>query len=494
MQRTILKIAVWLSLLPAYAFAQTRDKPNILFILVDDWGWTDLSSAGSKYYETPNIDRLRKEGMWFSQAYSVGPNCAPSRASLMTGKYTPRHGIYTVGNADRGNSVDRKLIPVENNTVLNPSFVTIAEELQNAGYSTGLIGKWQLGGKGKGADARAQGFEHVVGGTGGTSAYFYPYNKDGKASPHEGITSGREGEYLTDRLTDEALKFLDNNKQKPFFLYLSYFAVHTPIEAKADIIAKYQSKKGDAYHHNPVYAAMIQSADEGIGRVLKQLDALELTENTLVVFFSDNGGMGAVTAQHPLRGSKGMLYEGGVRVPLIVKWPGKTKAGSQTDSPVIGIDFYPTLLEVARVSKPLNAEVDGQSFVPLLSGKPAAQRDIFWHFPAYLEAYKGGKRNRDAFRTRPASTIRSGDFKLHQFYEDGHVELYNIRADIGETKDLAKSNPAKTKELKGKLETWKQQTNAPVPTQLNPEYMRGGPPRGGAPKSGGASVSGASEE
>lgn len=464
------------------ASGQTSDQPNILFILVDDWGWTDLSSAGSKYYETPNIDRLRKEGMWFSQAYSVGPNCAPSRASLMTGKYTPRHGIYTVGNADRGNSVDRKLIPIENNTVLNPSFVTVAEELKNAGYSTGLIGKWQLGGKGKGADAHAQGFDHVIGGTGGTSAYFYPYNKDGKASPHEGITSGEEGEYLTDRLTDEALKFLDGNKQKPFFLYLSYFAVHTPIEAKADIISKYKSKKGDSNHYNPVYAAMIQSADEGIGRVLKQLDVLNLAENTLVVFFSDNGGMGAVTAQHPLPGSKGMLYEGGVRVPLIVKWPGKTKAGSLTDSPVIGVDFYPTLLEVANIQKPLNTDVDGDSFVPLLSGKPAPQRDIFWHFPAYLEAYKGDKRNKDAFRTRPVSTIRSGDFKLHQFYEDGRVELYNIRADIGETKDLSKYNPVKTKELKDKLEAWKQKTNAPIPTQLNPEYAPGTQPKpNGAP-------------
>jgi arylsulfatase A-like enzyme len=202
-----------------------------------------LSSAGSKYYETPNIDKLATQGLRFTQAYSVGPNCAPSRASLMTGKYTPRHGIYTVGNSDRGESVDRKLIPIENNTVLNPSFTTIAEELKNAGYHTGLIGKWQLGGKGKGADAHAQGFEDVIGGTGGTSSYFYPYNKEGKQSPHEGITSGPEGEYLTDRLTDEALKFIDSSKEKPFFLYLSYFAVHTPIEAKGDIIKKYKAKK-----------------------------------------------------------------------------------------------------------------------------------------------------------------------------------------------------------------------------------------------------------
>ena len=471
MKKRICFLAILLAASNLTTMSQTTEKkPNVLFILVDDWGWTDLSSAGSKYYETPNIDRLAKEGLRFTQAYSVGPNCAPSRASLMTGKYTPRHGIYTVGNADRGQSVDRKLIPIENNTVLNPSFVTIAEELKNAGYSTGLIGKWQLGGKNKGADAHAQGFDHVIGGTSGTSSYFYPYNKEGKQSPHEGITSGPEGEYLTDRLTDEALKFLDSNKQKPFFLYLSYFAVHTPIEAKQEIISKYKTKKGDEYHHNPTYAAMIESADQGIGRVLEQLKKLDLDENTLVVFFSDNGGMGAVTAQHPLRGSKGMLYEGGVRVPLIVKWPGKTKAGTTTDKPVIGIDFYPTLLEVANIKDPLNREFDGQSFAPLLLQKTTPDRDIFWHFPAYLEAYKGDKRNNDAFRTRPTSTIRSGDFKLHQFYEDGRIELYNIKDDIGETKDLSKTNPAKTRELKDKLDAWKAKTNAPVPTKLNPEF------------------------
>jgi arylsulfatase A-like enzyme len=471
MKSIVLIFSLLLSVVSRQTFSQAAEKqPNILFILVDDWGWTDLSSAGSKYYETPNIDKLATQGLKFTQAYSVGPNCAPSRASLMTGKYTPRHGIYTVGNSDRGESVDRKLIPVENNTVLNPSFTTIAEELKNAGYHTGLIGKWQLGGKGKGADAHAQGFEHVIGGTGGTSSYFYPYNKEGKQSPHEGITSGAEGEYITDRLTDEALKFIDSSKEKPFFLYLSYFAVHTPIEGKADIIKKYKGKKGDQYHNNPVYAAMIESADQGIGRVLKQLESLKLAENTLVVFFSDNGGMGANTTQHPLRGSKGMLYEGGVRVPLIVKWPGKTKAGSTTDTPVIGIDFYPTLLEVANIQKPLNSEFDGQSFAPLLLSKTTPTRDIFWHFPAYLEGYKGDKRNKDVFRTRPTSTVRSGDFKLHEFYEDGRIELYNIKEDIGETTDISRKNPAKAKELKEKLAAWKAKTNAPVPTKLNPEY------------------------
>jgi arylsulfatase A-like enzyme len=468
------KISYLLSLLFAVnslvTFAQSSKQPNVVFILVDDWGWTDLSSSGSKYYETPNVDKLASQGLKFTQAYSVGPNCAPSRASLMTGKYTPRHGIFTVGKSDRGQSVDRKLIPIKNNTVLDPSFITIAEEFKNVGYHTGLIGKWQLGDKDEKADAHAQGFDHVIGNTGGTSSYFYPYNKNGNTSPHEGITSGKEGEYLTDRLTDEAVKFLDSNQKKPFFLYLSYFAVHTPVEAKQSIIDKYKAKKGDEYHNNPAYAAMIQSADEGIGRVLETLESLKLAENTLVVFFSDNGGMGANTTQHPLRGSKGMLYEGGVRVPLIVKWPGKTKGGSTTDTPVIGVDFYPTLLEVANIKRPLNNVFDGQSFAPLLVQKTTPARDIFWHFPGYLEAFKGDQRNTDAFRTRPTSTIRSGDFKLHQFYEDGRVELYNIREDIGETKDLSKTNPSKTKELRTKLNAWIAKTNAPVPTTLNPEF------------------------
>ncbi|MBE9462802.1 sulfatase [Dyadobacter subterraneus] len=449
-----------------------NERPNILFILVDDWGWTDLSSAGSKYYETPNIDKLAKEGLSFTQAYSAGPNCAPSRSSLMTGKFPPRHGIFTVANSDRGDSSERKLIPIKNETVLNPSFTTIAEELKTAGYNTGLIGKWQLGEKEEGADAHAQGFDYVIGGTEGTPSYFYPYaaKKAEQISPLEGITSGEKGEYLTDRLTDEAVKFLDKNKEKPFFLYLSYFSVHTPIQAKEEIIQKYKNKKGDEFHNNPVYAAMIESTDQGIGKVLKSLETLNLDKNTLVIFYSDNGGMGEVTAQHPLRGSKGMLYEGGIRVPLIVKWPGKTDAGAKTDVPVIGIDFYPTLLEVAEVNKPINSEFDGHSFTPLLLGKTIPSRDIFWHFPGYLEAYKGDKRNKDAFRTRPTSVIRSGDFKLHEFYEDGRIELYNIREDIGESVDLAKKNPTQTKLLKAKLEAWKKKVNAKIPTKINPEY------------------------
>ncbi|MEI6946805.1 sulfatase [Paraflavisolibacter sp. H34] len=454
------------------SFAQSAgSRPNILFIYMDDLGWTDVAH-GSTFYETPHIDRLAKEGLSFSQAYSVGPNCAPSRASLLTGKYTPRHGVFTVGTSERGDSTQRRLVPVQSNPLLAPSFVTIAEELKNAGYATGLIGKWQLGNQKGGTGPRQQGFDFVVSGSPGTPSYFYPYTKGGKpGAPHEGLEKGREGEYLTDRLTDEAIGFLQQRREQPFFLYLSYFAVHTPIQAKEEKIQKYRAKKGNAYHNQPVYAAMLESADEGVGRVLEALEALKIADNTVVVFYSDNGGYGPASGQYPLRGAKGMLYEGGVRVPLIVKWPGKTKAGSIEATPVIGVDFYPTLLDIAGVRRPLNAQVDGKSFLPLLLHNGTLQRDaLYWHFPAYLEGYNGDKRHTDIFRTRPVSAVRSGDYKLLQFYEDGRLELYNLKEDIGETKDLSKQQPQKTKELLAQLEAWKKSVNAPVPSVPNPYY------------------------
>ena len=449
---------------------QGPDKPNIVFIYVDDWGWTDLSHAGSAYYETPNIDRLAATGIRFTQAYSIGPNCAPSRASLMTGLYPPRHGIYTVGTAERGDSTLRKLVPVKNNTVLNPRFVTIAEELKNAGYATSLIGKWQLGEKAGGADASSQGFDHVIAGTPGTASYFYPYIYGGQKKLHRGLEKGEEGEYLTDRLTDEGIAFVESAKDRPFFLYLSYFAVHTPVQAKAGITEKYRVKQGNEYHNKPEYAAMIESADQGVGKLWDRLGQLNLLDNTLIVFYSDNGGMGANTANYPLRGSKGMLYEGGIRVPLIFNWKGKISP-AVTDTKVIGVDFYPSFLELAGIQKPLNKrKPDGVSFIPALTGGKLPERDLFWHFPAYLEAYKGDKRESGPFRTAPVSVIRSGQYKLLEFYEDGKLELYDLKADLGETKDIAKTNSSKTKELHRKLTEWRKNVQAPAPEKPNPYY------------------------
>jgi len=452
---------------------QEANQPNILFIYADDLGWTDVAS-GSKYYETPSIDKLASESFRFLNAYSCGPNSAPSRASLMTGKYTPRHGVFTVGKSERGDSTWRKLVPVENNTTLDLNFVTIAEELHHAGYETGLIGKWQLGHNKVGTGPQQQGFDYVIAGSGGPGHYFYPYGAKNNETVHEGLDDGKEGEYLTDRLTDEAISFISQKREKPFFLYLSHFAVHAPTEAKEEKIAKYQAKPvdEDRLHDNPKYAGQLESLDESVGRVLRALDSLRLTNNTVVIFYSDNGGFGGVTTQRPLRGAKGTLYEGGIRVPLFVRMPGVTKVGTDTATPVIGIDFYPTLLNIAGITQPLNNEVDGISFLPLLKGNNIKERDLFWHFPAYLENDKYNKTVKGNFRTRPVSVIRSGNFKMLQYYEDGHIELYNLKEDVGEKNNLAETNPEKVVELSAKLQQWKHAVNAPEPTELNPYFKQ----------------------
>jgi arylsulfatase A-like enzyme len=401
----------------------------------------------------------------------VGPNCAPSRASLMTGLYPPRHGIYTVGSAERGNSTDRKLVPVQNETTLASRFTTIAEKLNQAGYKTSLIGKWQLGNKADGTDPSSQGFEHVVSGAPGTSSYFFPYFSKAKSdvSPHLGLDKGSDAEYLTDRLTDEAIRFMEDHREKPFFLYLSYFAVHTPIHGKSELVAKYKSKKGDEQHNNPEYAAMMESVDQNVGRLMATLEKHKLAENTVVVFYSDNGGMGAVTSQLPLRGSKGMLYEGGIRVPLLVRWSNTVKPGV-TDYPVIGVDFFPTFLELANQALPTPNTLDGRSFAPLLLGKSVSERDLFWHFPAYLEAYKRDRRNNAPFRTTPVSVIRSGDWKLMEFYEDGRKELYHLKSDLGESRDLSDSLPENVERLSRKLVAWRKKVAAFEAFEKNTAY------------------------
>jgi arylsulfatase A-like enzyme len=390
----------------------------------------------------------------------------------MTGKYTPRHGVFTVGTSERGDSTRRRLVPVHNNTTLDLNFVTIAEELKQAGYETGLVGKWQLGQNKVGTGPQQQGFDFVIAGSGGPGHYFYPYGAKSRETIHEGLADGTEGEYLTDRLTDEAIRFISQERENPFFLYLAHFAVHTPTEAKPEKIAKYQAKPVDEarLHDNPKYAGQLESLDEGVGRVLHALDSLNIADNTIVIFFSDNGGYGGVTAQRPLRGAKGTLYEGGIHVPLFIRWPGVTKAGASTSTPVIGIDFYPSFLELAGITQPLNSEVDGVSFLPLLKGENTEERDLFWHFPAYLENDKNNKTVKGNFRTRPVSVIRSGDYKLLQYYEDGRIELYNLKEDIGEKNDLAAANPEKAAELNEKLQLWKTTVNAPVPTEVNPYF------------------------
>ncbi|MHC4624870.1 MAG: sulfatase [Planctomycetota bacterium] len=414
-------------------------RPNFVFIFIDDMGWKDLGYMGSRYYETPNIDKLAGQGVVFTSAYANGPNCAPSRACLMSGQYTPRHGVYTVGNPERGKARLRKLIPIENKTTLDPKVVTIAEALKAAGYVTASIGKWHLGSSAE-TGPEGQGFDVNIAGyrAGMTRRHFSPYNL-------ESLTDGPEGEYLTDRLTDEAIKFIEANKIRPFFLYLSHYAVHTPLEAKEAMIDKYRNKTPHGGQNNPTFAAMVESVDQSVGRVMKRLDELGLRDNTVVFFFSDNGGIFGITSAAPLRGGKGTLYEGGIREPMIVRWPGKVKGGSVCNVPVIGIDFYPTMLQMAGAPKPTGHILDGESIVPLLKGERTLKRDaIFWHFPAYLQRNYGWK---ETWRATPAGVVRQGDWKLIEYFEDGRLELYNLKDDIGEKNNLAQHKPDKTRQL-----------------------------------------------
>lgn len=452
------------------SFLSTNNKPNIVFVIIDDLGWKDVGYMGSRYYETPSIDGLAKRGMIFTQAYANAANCAPTRASLLCGQYTPRHGVYTVGTSSRGKSEDRRLIPIENSTEVDKAKMTIAEALKIAGYVSAAIGKWHIGQK-----PQQQGFDFSI---------------DRNELNIKGHFS-ENGEYLTDLLTDEAIRFIKKNNpektKKPFFLYLSHHAVHTPIEAKKNMIEAFKKKPADDCHNDATYAAMIKSVDESVARIIQVLEELELDNDTLLLFFSDNGGHGTYTCQKPLRGGKGMYYEGGIRVPMFVYWPGKVKPGSTCKEPVIGTDFFPTFLQLAGISAPQNHELDGTSILPLLKGEKQLSREsLFWHFPCYLQAYKGmTDQSRDPlFRTRPVSVIRRRDWKLLMFHEewildggrqnlDGNdsIELYNLNDDIAEQNNLAQINTKKRDELLNELMDWQKKMGAPLPTNPNPEYL-----------------------
>ncbi len=432
--------------------AEAARKPNFVFILMDDMGWADLGCYGSTYHETPNIDKLAGQGMRFTNAYAACPVCSPTRASIMTGKYPARLKL-TDWIAGHKKQNPKLLVPAFHQE-LPLEEVTIAEVLKANGYATGSIGKWHLGTEPFYPDK--QGFDVNVGGThrGSPPSYFDPFNITT-------LPDGPDGEYLTDRLTDEALKFLDRNKDTPFFLYLPHHAVHTPLQAPEELVAKYTKKAGsDTVQSKPVYAAMIENADKNIGRLMKKLDDLKLTDNTVVVFMSDNGGLLSSTSNAPLRGGKCMLYEGGIREPMFVRWPGVVKPGTTCDGVVISTDFFPTLLEIAGIKKGAETAKDGVSFVPLLKQKGKLERkDIYWHYPHYHPA--------GAF---PGGAVRSGDWKLIEYFEDGgRVELYNLGNDLSETCDLAQQVPEKAEELRKKLAAWRKSVDAPMPTP-NPAY------------------------
>ncbi len=444
---------------------RAADRPNVLFIYIDDMGWKDTGFMESDFYETPHLDKLASEGMVFTDAYSCASNCAPARACLLSGQYTPRHRIFNVGTGPRGKAEHRRLVHVPGVKTLDPQIRTWAHRFQDAGYTTATMGKWHLS-----QDPVPYGFHFNVGGThsGGPPRGYYP--------PHNvpGLKDAPKGEYLTDRLSAEAVEFIRAHRKKPWFLYLTHFAVHTPLNAKKELVAKYEAKKPGSLHDHVAMATMIQAVDDGVGKIRAVLDELELAERTIVVFFSDNGGYGGATDMAPLRGCKGMYYEGGIRVPLFVKWPGVVAPGSRSDTPVIGVDLYPTFCAMAKIETPKGQPLDGVDLVPLLRGAAPKleERALFWHFPAYLQASGGqGRESRDPlFRTRPCSIVRVGDWKLHHYFEDDGLELYNLRDDIGEATNLAKKQPEKARALLERLEVWRRQIGAPVPRERNPRF------------------------
>lgn len=473
-----------------------QNKPNVLVIVADDFGWADVGYQGSKFYETPNLDSLASEGMMFTDGYAACGVCSPSRASLLTGRYTPRSGVtdwikgYQAEQSPQQLS-DYKLISPENAYELPLDEITIAEAMKQGGYKTCFVGKWHLGEE----DAHYphhQGFDKNVAGwlrgspsgdRTGNQSYYTPYN-----NPY--ITDGPQGEFLTDRLVNESISWIDENKADPFFLYLSFYVVHTPIHPKPEKIPYYRDKAqqlgldklvqttknvdwiknhpSPKWHWeerlvqgSPEYAALIESMDENIGRVLNYLKESGLDENTIVVFTSDNGGLSTAetspTSNAPLRAGKGWLYEGGIREPFIVKIPGQTP-GQVSNEPVHGIDIYPTILDACGVEVPNQNEIDGVSLVPLIKGEAFDREMLFWHYPHY-----GGKGD------APAGAIRKGDYKLVELFETGELELFNLKDDVSESKDLSVEMPEKVAELWQDLKQWRSDIGAKMPVE-NPYY------------------------
>lgn len=504
-------IKLFFLLIIFFSCSGDKKEPNLIFFLVDDLGWRDLAIYGSSFYETPNIDQLAKDGVRFTQAYAACHVCSPTRASILTGKYPARLQL-TDWLKGRKEYDFEKLKSAKFYQHLPFEEITLAEELKSNGYKTAILGKWHLG-----EDASSplgHGFDlHIPKGWNKgwpKAGYYAPFKFDG--------IEDSEGDYLTDRLTDEALKFIDQNKKEPFFLYLSLFSVHDPIQGRKDLVEKYQKKlnklsspnnpdfilEGNPDDPTPLskselenliklpshkefkvlpqrtvkikqrqdnihFAAMVEAVDESLGRVINKLKALDLDENTILIFFSDNGGMSGAnfgrawreisptkldeafsTSNLPLRGAKGWLYEGGIRVPLIVKWPGRVERGIVSDNQVISTDFYPTILEMLGLESKSSQHVDGKSFVRALENKQYNRGAIYWHFPHYSNH---GMQS-------PGGAIRLGDYKLIEYFENNSFQLFNLKEDIGEQNDLSISEPEKAAELLSMLHEWRRETSA----------------------------------
>ncbi len=445
--------------------------PNIIFFLADDLGRQDLGAYGSTFYETPHLDRLAREGVRFTDAYAACPVCSPTRASILSGQWPQRTGITDYIGAPQPGAWKRntKLLPAAYSDRLALDSPTLAKSLKAAGYATFFAGKWHLGPQGWWPEN--QGFEHNLGGIDkggpyGGDKYFSPYG-----NPR--LPDGPPGEHLPDRLAGEAAKFIAANKDRPFFAYFPFYSVHTPLMARPDLQKKYEEKRARLgltekwgregerdvrlTQAHAVYAAMVEAMDLAVGKVLAQLDALGLAENTIVIFTSDNGGLatseGWPTSNLPLRGGKGWMYEGGIREPLIVRWPGVAQPGSILDAPVSSPDFFPTLLEAAGAKPASGQLLDGISLVPVLRGGAAPERAIFWQYPHY--GNQGGA---------PAAAVRRGPWKLIHWFEDDRFELFNVVTDIGEAADLAAREPARVASLRSELAAWQRSVGAKFPT------------------------------
>jgi arylsulfatase A-like enzyme len=464
-----------ITILALFAASLEAKQPNILFILADDLGWRDLSGEGSAFYESPNIDRIASEGTRFTQGYATCQVCSPSRASLMTGKYPARVDISNyIGAAEREAwTRNTKLLPPSYNHNLPHEETTLAEAFKQAGYTTFFAGKWHLGSEGSHPDDH--GFDYNIGGHHKGSppgGFFSPYN-----NPR--MEDGPVGEYLPTRLGNETAAFIEAHKDEPFLAYLSFYMVHAPIQTTETLWKKYRAK-ADALpkpasrflidrtspvrqvQDNPLYAGMIQAMDDAVGTVLATLDRLGLEKDTIVVFTSDNGGVsagdGKATSNLPLRGGKGRQWEGGIREPFYIKWPGAPTSGHNVSTPVIGTDLYPTLLDIAGIPLLPKQHLDGVSLTPLLRGKSIEDRPLFWHYPHY--GNQGGE---------PSSIIRNGNWKLIHYYEDRRTELYNLVDDPAEKRNLVSIYSEHSQELQARLKNWLDQVGATYPYP-NPNY------------------------
>jgi len=428
-------------------------RPNILFVLIDDMGWMDLGCQGNDNLHTPNIDALAKDGIRFTDAYAPAPVCSPTRASIMTGQSPARLQITNhLPHQDRFTPKSSRLLPAKMINHLPLKYITLAEKLkEDAGYATAFIGKWHLyTGKNEKYNPLNQGFDVNIGGCsyGGPPTFFDPYRIDF-------LPNRKKGEYLPDRLADETIAFIteQQSKKKPFFVALWNYTVHWPMEAPADLLEKYKNLPVRGYRDYR-YAAMIEAMDNAVGKVLNSLDDLKIADETLVIFSSDNGPFGGVGDASPLRADKGHLYEGGIRVPLIIRWPGKVKPETLDETPVILTDLYPTILEASGLSSDVNYPIDGENLLPLLNdGKKLKDRAIFWHYPNFAF-------HRD---NRLGSAIREGDYKLLYFYDNNSIELYNLKEDIGENNDLSGELPKLALRLKNKLKSLLLESQAAMP-------------------------------